>query len=119
MMEFVEGFANSEVLEAVHQRTDKVKIARTAKVEEIMVEKRREMLAAAEVAATVAALVALVAAIEKRKEINASAEVAAAVAMAVAIEKRRTTAIEKRKEREVAADAVVSGRPKIINKNYI
>ena len=29
-------FANSEVLEAVHQRTDKVKIARTAKVEEIM-----------------------------------------------------------------------------------
>ena len=36
MMEFVEGFANSEVLEAVHQRTDKVKMARTAKVEEMM-----------------------------------------------------------------------------------
>jgi hypothetical protein len=83
MMEFVEGFANSEVLEAVHQRTDKVKIARTAKVEEIMVEKRREMQAEAEVAATVAALVALV----------------------VVIEKRRTTAIEKRKERKGEADA--------------
>ena len=82
MMECAEEFVDSEVLQAVHQRTDKVKIARRAKVEEIMVEKRREMQAA-EVAATVEAL----------------------VAMAVAIEKRRTTAIEKRKEREAEADA--------------
>jgi len=94
MIKFVEGFMNSEVLEAVHQRTDKVKIARTAKVEEIMVEKRREMQAAAE------------AEVEKRREMQAAAEAAAAaVAMAVAIEKRRTTAIMKRKEREAKADA--------------
>jgi hypothetical protein len=102
MMECVEDFVDSEVLEAVHQRTEKVKMARTAKVEEIMVEKRREMQAAA-----VAAAVAMAVAIEKRRP-EAAAEVAAAVAMAVAIEKRRTTAIEKRNEREAEADAVAA-----------
>jgi hypothetical protein len=45
MMECVEEFVDSEVLKAVHQRTDKVKIARMAKVEEM------------EAAATVAAAV--------------------------------------------------------------
>jgi hypothetical protein len=35
MMECVEEFVDSEVLKAVHQRTDKVKIARMAKVEEM------------------------------------------------------------------------------------
>ena len=36
MMECVDEFVDSGVLQAVHQRTDKVKIARTAKVEEMM-----------------------------------------------------------------------------------
>jgi hypothetical protein len=36
MMECVEGFVNSEVLEAVQKRTVKVKIARMAKCEEMM-----------------------------------------------------------------------------------
>jgi hypothetical protein len=36
MMECVEGFVNSEVLEAVQQRTVKVKIARMAIVEVMM-----------------------------------------------------------------------------------
>ena len=45
----VEEFVDSVVLEAVQQRTDKVKIARMAKVEE-MIEKRKEMQAVAVVA---------------------------------------------------------------------
>jgi hypothetical protein len=36
MMECVKEFVDSEVLEAVHQRTDKVKIARMAIVEEML-----------------------------------------------------------------------------------
>ena len=48
----VDEFVDSVVLEAVQQRTDKVKIARMAKVEE-MIEKRKEMQAAV-VAAAVA-----------------------------------------------------------------
>jgi hypothetical protein len=156
MIEFVEGFVNSEVLKAVHQRSDKVKIARTAKVEEIMetlnsvveaemaakrVEKkdagaaamaakraekeaaaaaaaaaaavavaRRKEMKETEAASEVAAAVAM-AAVARRKEMKetkAASEVAAAVAMAVAIEKRRSTAIEKRKEREADADAAVA-----------
>jgi hypothetical protein len=70
----VEECVDSVVLEAVQQRTDKVKIARMAKVEE-MIEKRKEMQAAevaevAEVAAGVAAAI--------RKEMQAVAAAAAA-----------------------------------------
>jgi len=53
----VDEFVDSVVLEAVQQRTDKVKIARVAKVEE-MIEKRKEMQAAAAAAAAVAAVAA-------------------------------------------------------------
>jgi hypothetical protein len=73
MIEFVEGFVNSEVLEAVHQRTDKVKIARTAKVEEMM-----KALNHKEAAKAVAALAA--AAVARRKVIQEAAVVAALAA---------------------------------------
>ena len=72
MMECVKEFVDSEVLEAVHQRTDKVKIARTAKVEERMMvmevlKEMKEMQAAA--AAVAVAVAAAAAAAAKRKEI--------------------------------------------------
>ncbi len=49
-------FVDSVVLKAVQQRTDKVKITRMAKVEE-MIEKRKEMQAAAAAAAAARAAV--------------------------------------------------------------
>jgi len=52
MMECVEEFVDSEVLEAVQQRTDKIKIARKAKVEAL---RRKEMQEAVTVAAAAAA----------------------------------------------------------------
>jgi hypothetical protein len=61
-------FVDSVVLKAVQQRTDKVKITRMAKVEE-MIEKRKEMQAVAGVAAVAAAI---------RKEMQAVAAAAAA-----------------------------------------
>jgi len=51
MMECVKEFVDSEVLEAVRQRTDKVNITNMAKVEEM-----EEMAAAAAAAETVAAV---------------------------------------------------------------
>jgi len=56
MMECVKEFVDSAVLEAVQQRTDKVKIARRAKVEEMMameMEVLKEMKEAAAAAAVV------------------------------------------------------------------
>ncbi len=41
MMECVKEFVNSEVLEVVQQRTDKIKIERTAKVKELQEEARQ------------------------------------------------------------------------------
>jgi hypothetical protein len=79
MMEFVEGFANSEVLEAVHQRTDKVKIARTAKVEEIM-----EGLTNSEEAAK-AAVAEMVASVKQLKEMEEAASSKAAFEAAAAV----------------------------------
>ena len=55
MMECVEEFMDSEVLEAVHHRTDKVKISRMAKVEEMM---EMEVLKLKEMKVTVAAAAA-------------------------------------------------------------
>ena len=82
MMERVEGFVNSEVLESVQQRTDKVNIARTAKVEEMMkaLNQKEAANAAKRVekeAAAVASAAAAAAAIEKMKEMQAAAEAAA------------------------------------------
>jgi ribosomal protein L12E/L44/L45/RPP1/RPP2 len=58
MMECVEDFVDSEVLEAVQQRTDMVKMARMAIVEEMMeMVVLKEMKEAAAVAAAVAAVV--------------------------------------------------------------
>jgi len=54
----VKEFVDSVVLEAVQQRTDKVKFVRRAKVEEIRVKVKKEAVAVAAAAA----------AIEKRKE---------------------------------------------------
>jgi hypothetical protein len=84
MMECVEGFANSEVLEAVHQRTDNVKMARTAKVEEMM--KALNPKEAANAA--------------KRVEKEAEVAVAAAAAAAALAAKAK---VEEMKEAEVAA----------------
>ena len=55
MMECVEEFMDSEVLEAVHHRTDKVKISRMAKVEEMM---EMEVLKLKEMKVTVVAAAA-------------------------------------------------------------
>jgi nucleoid-associated protein YgaU len=95
MMEFVEGFVNSEVLEAVHRRTEKVKMARMAIVEVMMkaLNPKEAAKAAKRVEKEAAAVAAAVAAaIEKRKEMQAAAEAVAA-------------AIEKRKEMQAAAEA--------------
>jgi hypothetical protein len=82
MMERVEGFVNSEVLESVQQRTDKVNIARTAKVEEMMKAlNQKEAANAAKRVEKEAAAVASAAAIEKRKEMQAAAAAAAAAAI--------------------------------------
>jgi hypothetical protein len=74
MMEFVEGFVNSKVLEAEQQRTLKVKIARTAKVEEIMegLNSKEAALAAKRVEKEGAALAAAAAA-ARLKEMQAVA----------------------------------------------
>jgi hypothetical protein len=82
MMECVEGFANSKVLEAVHQRTDKVKMARTAKVEEMM--KALNPKEAANAAKRVEMKEAEVAA-EKRKAEVAALAAKAALAVAGAV----------------------------------
>jgi hypothetical protein len=72
MMECVEEFVDCKVLKSVQQRTDKVNIARTAKVE--------EMEAVVVVVAAVAA-----AAVAVRKEVAKKAAAVAAVAVAVAV----------------------------------
>jgi len=89
----VKEFVDSAVLEAVQQRTDKVKISRMAKVEE-MIEKRKEP----QVAAAAAAI---------RKEMQAA--ITAAVQqrtdkVSIAIEEM----IEKRKETQAAAVAAIT-----------
>jgi hypothetical protein len=87
MMEFVEGFVNSEVLKAVQQRTEKVIMARMAIVEVMMkaLNPKEAAKAAKRVekeAAAVVAVAAAAAAIEKRNEMQAAAEVAALAAAA-------------------------------------
>ncbi len=89
MMECVEEFVDREVLEAVQQRTDKVEIARMAKVEAL---RRKEMQAA--LAALVAAAAAAV--VARRKEMQEALkrkEIMEAVTVAVvtmAAKKRKT-----------------------------
>ena len=80
MMECVEEFVDSEVLEAVQQRTEKVKIARMTNVEAL---RRKEMEEAATVAAAAAAVAAaVVAEVDARmKEMQEAATVAAAAAV--------------------------------------
>jgi hypothetical protein len=79
MMECVEEFVESEVLDAVHQRTDKVKIGRTAKVEEMM--KALNSEEAAKAAKRVEKEAAAVAAQAKAaKRVEKEAAVVAAVA---------------------------------------
>jgi hypothetical protein len=107
MMECVEEFVDSEVLEAVHQRTDKVKIARMAIVEEMLeMEVLKEMKAAA--AAAVARrkeIMEAAAAAAKRKEImEAAAEVARRKEM------QEAAAAARRKEMQEAAVAAAVKR---------
>jgi hypothetical protein len=89
MMECVKEFVDSKVLEAVHQRTDKVKIARTAKVEGIMAALNSEEAAKAAkriakaakcIAKEVAVVAAVAAQCKKMKQMTKSmAAVVAAV----------------------------------------
>jgi len=72
MMECVEEFVDSEVLEAVQQRTDKVKFARMAKVEEIM-----EALKLEDVTKTAKRMAVAVAAVAQMKEMKEAAVTAA------------------------------------------
>jgi hypothetical protein len=97
MMECVEEFVDSEVLEAVHQRTDKVKIARTAKVEEIMEALDSEEAAkAAKRAEKEAAVVA--AQCKKTKDMT---KLVAAVVAAVAQEMEEAVAAQCKKTKEM------------------
>jgi hypothetical protein len=91
MMECVEEFVESEVLDAVHQRTDKEKIARTAKVEEMMKALNSEEAAKA----------------AKRVE-----KEAAAVAAQAKAAKRVEAKAAKRVEKEAAAVAAVAAQCK-------
>ena len=89
-------FVDNVVLKAVQQRTDKVKITRMAKVEE-MIEKRKEMQVAAAVAAAAAAGI--------RKETQAAAAAAAAASKRKEMQTAavRAAAAARRKEMQAAA----------------
>jgi hypothetical protein len=111
----VKEFVDSAVFEAVQQRTDKVKIARMAKVEE-MIEKRKEPQVAVAAAAirkemqvaitavvqqrTDKVSIAIEEMIEERKETQAAAVAAITAAVAAA----------RRKEMQPAAVAVMARR---------
>ena len=103
MMECDKEFVDSEVLEAVQQRTDKIKIARRTKVEEIMkalkpeeVTKTAKRMAAVAVVVAVAVAAVAAAAAARRKEIQEALkrkEIMEAVTVAVvtmAVKKRKT-----------------------------
>jgi hypothetical protein len=103
MMECVEDFVDSEVLEAVQQRTDNVKIARTAKVEEMM-----EM----EVLKKMKEAVAVAAAVAKRKEIMEAAAVAAAAVRRKEMQETAAAAAKRKEIMEAAAVAAWEPRRK-------
>ena len=87
MMECVDEFVDSEVLMAVQQRTDKVKIARMTKVEALSrkeMEEAATVAAAAAAAAAVAVAAVVVVAAARRKEMQEAATAAAAAAAGAA-----------------------------------
>ena len=120
MMEFVEEFVDSEVLEAVQQRTDKVKIARMAKVEEM-----KEVAAAVVQWNEMKEAVAVAAKVEEMKE--AAAVVAAAKAaqwkeMAVAVEEMKEAAAVAAKAaqwKEMAVAASVEAAEAVKRKAFV
>jgi hypothetical protein len=105
MMECVKEFVESEVLDAVHQRTDKVKIARTAKVEEMMKALNSEEAAkAAKCVEKEAAAVAAQAKAAKRVEAKAAKRVEKEAAAVAAV----ATQCKKMKEMMKSMAAVVA-----------
>ncbi len=131
MMECVEGFGNSEVLESVQHRTNKVNIARMAKVEALRrkemeeavgptaaaaaaaaVAAVKEMQEAATVAAAAAAAADVAAVVARMKEMQEAEVAASAAAVAAAVAAVDTSMKEMQEAATVAAAAVLVAAPK-------